>query len=69
MIKIGQKVRIRPFSHIATGKGLMGAFEVFTGTVVYIHEEHKWFTVEYGDPAQRISYKFSDIGDTVKIIK
>lgn len=69
MIKMYQKVSIAPFRHISSGMGLPGTFERYTGIVVYINEKHQWFTVEYGNPKQRISYKFSDIGDTVQIIK
>lgn len=40
-----------------------------TGFVVYVNEEHQYFTVEYGIEGQKVreSFKFSDIGKRVKL--
>lgn len=68
MISVGQKVRFDPFAEI-TGFGSSdnrGKFVI--GTVVSANEPHKWFSVEYGDPKSRTSFKFCDIGQAVKII-
>ena len=68
MIEVGQKVRFDPFDYICG----LGALEVrgseVTGTVVGVYEKHKWFSVEYGDPKQRASFKFCDIGQAVRVI-
>jgi hypothetical protein len=41
--------------------------KLVTGTVVFVNEWGKWFSVEYGNK-QRTSFKFCDIGKDVKII-
>ena len=69
MITVGQKVKFDPFQHVG-GYGtsdLLGT--KVTGTVVEVHEDHRWFSVEYGDPKQRTSFLFDDIGKDVKILK
>lgn len=66
-VTIGQKVRFDPFVHVL-GFGVDEMRYEVTGTVVEVFYEHKWFLVEYGDPKQRISYKFCDIGERVKVI-
>ena len=66
-IRVGQKVRFDPFVHVF-GFGVDELRYDVTGTVVEVFYEHKWFSVEYGDPKQRISYKFCDIGERVKVI-
>lgn len=67
MIEIGQKVRFDFFDQVNFG----GYTEVDTervGTVTEIHEEHRWFSVEYDGP-RRISFKFDDIGKSVFIVE
>lgn len=68
MVKVGQKVRFDPLDYIS----VMGSLEVrgtiVTGTVVGVYKKHKWFSVEYGEPKQRTSFKFCDIGQEVTII-
>ena len=68
MVKVGQKVRFDPLGYISR----MGSLEVkgnyVTGTVVMVNVPHKWFSVEYGEPKQRTSFKFCDIGQEVRII-
>ena len=67
MVEVGQKVRFDPFDAI---KGFMAEDNrgtVTTGTVVYVNKQHKWFSVEYGNPKMRTSFKFYEIGKTVKI--
>jgi hypothetical protein len=39
-----------------------------TGTVVFINERHKWFSVAHSEN-QRISFKFSEIGQNVFLCK
>ena len=71
MIEVGQKVKFDPFEGIRDGRGLYIRPTKITGTVVEVHEDHKWFSVEYKDKEnkkQRISFKFCDIDDTVKIV-
>ena len=66
-VTIGAKVRFDPFAWV-TGYGVDELRHDVTGTVVEIHKAHKWFSVEYGDPKQRISFKFCDIGERVMVI-
>lgn len=67
IISVGQKVRFDPF------KGIKGfdieAFrgEKVDGTVVMVNELHQWFSVEYGNPKMRTSFKFCEIGKEVEI--
>jgi hypothetical protein len=35
---------------------------------VEIYPEHHWFSVEYGDPKQRTSFMFFEIGERVMVI-
>ena len=66
-VTIGAKVRFDPFAWI-NGYGVDDLRHDVTGTVVEINKGHKWFSVEYGDPKQRTSFNFADIGKTVKLI-
>ena len=67
MIQVGQKVRFDPYKNMkGFGVELVRGVKV-TGTVVLINEHHKWFSVEYGNPKLRTSFKFSEIGSAVKI--
>lgn len=68
MVKVGQKVRFDPFEYL-TGFGASdnrGSYVV--GTVVMVNEQNQWFSVEYGDPRMRTSFKFCDIAKGVDII-
>lgn len=67
MIKVGQKVRFDPFEYL-TGFGASdnrGSYVI--GTVVMVNEQNQWFSVEYGTPKQRTSFKFCDIGSVVTV--
>ena len=68
MVKVGQKVRFDPMEFM-TGYGAE-SIRGFTvkGIVVMVNEPHKWFSVEYGNPKTRTSFKFCDIGQKVTII-
>lgn len=66
MVVVGQKVVFDPFLHIqshADGE-LRGCVR---GEVVEVNYAHKWFSVEYGCPAMRASFKFCDIGKEVRV--
>lgn len=68
MVEVGQKVRFDPL-HYACGRGVeLVRGNTVTGTVVMVNEPHQWFSVEYGNPRQRISFKFADIGQVVNIV-
>ena len=67
MIKVGQKVSFDPFAAIKGFAIEESKGKIVTGTVVYVNEPHKWFSVEYGDPKARISFLFCEIGEEVKI--
>lgn len=66
-VSIGQKVRFDPFE-TGLGFGIDACRVEVEGTVVEIYPEHKWFSVVYGDPKQRISFKFFEIGERVTVI-
>ncbi len=67
MVKIGQKIRFDPFYAITGFASEDNKGNHLTGTVIYVNEAHQWFSVEYGDPKTRTSFKFCDIGKEVKI--
>lgn len=67
MIKLGQKVKFDLFEGI-NPPGLTPLCVEKIGTVVRIHEEHRWFSVEY-DNNYRISFKFDDIGKSAIIVE
>ena len=67
MVKVGQQVKFDPLQYIngfASGD-VKGKY--VTGTVVMVNEPHQWFSVEYGDPKARTSFKFCDIGSVVTV--
>lgn len=69
MIEVGQKVSFDPFEFL-TGFGASNNRGKFVmGTVVMVNEPHKWFSVEYGNPKQRTSFKFCQIGVDVMLCK
>ena len=66
-IQVGQKVRFDPFETVF-GYGVDALRGMVTGTIVKVYPEHKWFSVAYGNPTQRISFKFCDVGERVKFV-
>ena len=64
---LGMQVQFDPFAEMA-GYGVEMVRKTVTGTVVYVNEKNRWFSVEYGDPKQRIGFKFADIGRKVKLL-
>lgn len=67
MIQVGQKVRFDPGESFK-GFGSNDFRDEVTGTVVAVYRKHKWFSVEYGEPKQRTSFKFCDVGKSVTVI-
>ena len=67
MIVIDDKVRFDPFREMTGFSSESNRGNFVTGTVVAVHYGHKWFSVEYGCPAMRTSFKFADIGSVVKV--
>ena len=63
----GRKVRFDPYETVV-GYGVEVIRGLVTGTIVEVYPEHKWFSVVYGNPKQRISFKFCDIGERVKFV-
>lgn len=63
----GRKVRFDPFD-TARFYGIGEVRGLVTGTIVKVYPEHQWFSVVYGEPKQRISFKFCDVGERVKLI-
>lgn len=66
MVVVGAKVVFDPFQHIQEQPDGYCRGKV-TGEVVEVNYKHKWFSVEYGCPALRTSFKFSDIGTEVRV--
>lgn len=66
-ILVGHKVLFDPFE-TGLGFGIEACRGEVEGTVVEVHYEHKWFSVEYGDHKQRTSFKFCDIGERVMLV-
>lgn len=66
MIQVGQKVRFDAFQNIKSSVERIK--EITVGTVVYVNERHKWFSVKYGENL-RTSFKFTEIGQNVNICK
>ncbi len=69
-LEIGQKVKVTPYleesSKRRPNKHLMNL--IVDGTIVMIHEPHRWFSVVYGDHKLRTSFSFNDIGYSVEIL-
>ena len=63
----GRKVQFDPFAE-ASGYGVESIRGLVTGTIVDVYPEHQWFSVEFGDPKQRISFKFCDVGELVMFV-
>lgn len=68
MVEVGQKVRFDPLHYVVGYASELVRGNLVTGTVVEVYEDHKWFSVEYGDPKARASFKFCDIGERVKVV-
>ena len=66
-IAAGRKVQFDPFETIV-GYGIDSVRGLVTGTIVKVYPAHKWFSVAWGDPKQRISFKFCDVGERVKFV-
>lgn len=65
MVVIDDKVQFDPFKEITGFASEYNRGKLVTGTVVMVNYEHKWFSVEYGCPTMRTSFKFSQIGKDV----
>lgn len=70
-VKIGQRVKFRPFDNINTYGDTINGDELLSdlvreGTVVFINEHGQWFSVEWGKRKARTSFKFTDIGKIPK---
>lgn len=70
-VRIGQRVKFRPFDNINTYGDTINGEELLSdlvreGTVVFINEDNQWFSVEWGRRKARTSFKFTDIGKIPK---
>ena len=65
MVIIGDAVQFDPFETITGFASEDNKGKQVVGTVVLVNYANKWFSVEYGDK-QRTSFKFCDIGRSVK---
>ena len=66
-IAAGRIVRFDPFE-TASGYGVDSIRGMVTGTIVKVYPGHRWFSVAYGNPKQRISFKFCDVGERVTFV-
>lgn len=66
MIQVGQRVRFDALAACRNGCDAITADTV--GVVAYVNERHKWFSVKHSEN-QRISFKFSEVGQNVHICK
>ena len=66
-IAVGQKVKFDPFETVI-GYGVDAIRGSVIGTIVNVYPKHQWFSVAYGNPVQRISFKFCDVGERVKFV-
>ena len=66
MITVGDKVVFDPY-HTIDGQDRGFLPRNVRGEVVEVNYAHKWFSVEYGCPALRTSFKFCDIGTEVRV--
>lgn len=67
MIVVGDRVRFDPFQH-DKGQDIGFYRGNVPGEVVEVNYKNKWFSVEYGCPAMRTSFKFADIGKDVIVV-
>lgn len=70
-VHIGDKVRFNPFKGIVITGFCVHKDALVTGKVIEIHNEHRWFAVEYmlDDVKQRTSFNFADVGHNVGICR
>lgn len=66
MVQVGQKVRFDALGGVK--QSIERIIAPTVGTVVYVNERHNWFSVLYGEN-QRTSFKFTEIGENVRICK
>lgn len=66
-IVIGNCVKFDPHAHMKFYGRCMSS-KIVTGVITYINEPHRWFRVEYGNPVQRIAFKFDDVGESVHFV-
>lgn len=68
MVTVDDKVRFDPFATMTGFASEDNRGKFVTGTVVGVNYRNKWFSVEYGEPAMRTSFKFDEIGKEVTVI-
>lgn len=62
IVKVGMSATFDPFlDHCHTNGVAAQLSQKVTGKVVYVNEQHRWFSVRYGD-GERISFLFADVG-------
>ena len=68
MVFVDDKVQFDPFATMTGFASEDNRGKIVTGTVVDVNYGHRWFSVEYGEPVMRTSFKFCDIGKEVTVI-
>ena len=67
IVVVGEKVRFNPTKCMSAKTDAFEQGKDVVGEIIEVNYNHKWFLVEYGCPALRISFKFCDIGELVKV--
>lgn len=67
MVKVGQEVKFDPFLHLHFYGAAAYSGSYVSGKVVYVNQDHRWFSVQYGELKMRTSFCFSDIGKDVTV--
>lgn len=67
MIKVGQKVTFDPFAEITGFGSNDNRGNIVTGTVVMVNYKNEWFSVAYGKPELRASFRLDEIGKAVTV--
>lgn len=66
MIEVGQKVKYDPFKAMSYS-GVCEIRKTVVGVVIYVNHKRRWFTVE--NDGIRTTFRFTDIGQDVRIVK
>lgn len=67
MIEVGQKVTCKPYLGLKAFEA-SAQDEEHEGVVTYVNKMNRWFQVEYHKTRLRTSFKFDEIGRTVKLV-
>lgn len=66
MVAVGQMVKYDPFQSMSY-LGVGEIRQIVTGKVVYVNHKRGWFVAEH--EGMRTTFRFTDIGKDVRIVK